>query len=199
MIGIGIISFFYGPLLVFLKDPPPRTEQEKQETTVRKNNLHIWMIHSSLFRNLEVYVWWNDPAKILYRFFMMWFCATICTLLISHRECPAGLCRQRLGHTLRGEKNCTRGKNYGTFFFAFCSKHDPFLSEECASQIWQFISVAMFLLKTHATFWHLFQQLVFGGERVKVKYNNFDEELMPHHQQQQQQQQYVKNDQNYQP
>ena len=41
MIGIGIISFFYGPLLVFLKDPPPRTEQEKQETTVRKNNLHI--------------------------------------------------------------------------------------------------------------------------------------------------------------
>ena len=39
MIGIGIISFFYGPLLVFLKDPPPRTEQEKQETTVRKNNL----------------------------------------------------------------------------------------------------------------------------------------------------------------
>ena len=34
MIGIGIISFIYGPLLVYLKDPPPRTEQEKQETTV---------------------------------------------------------------------------------------------------------------------------------------------------------------------
>lgn len=33
MIGIGIISFFYGPLLVLLKDPPPRTEQEKQEKT----------------------------------------------------------------------------------------------------------------------------------------------------------------------
>jgi DHA1 family solute carrier family 18 vesicular amine transporter 1/2 len=33
MIGIGIISFFYGPLLFFLKDPPHRTEQEKQETT----------------------------------------------------------------------------------------------------------------------------------------------------------------------
>jgi len=33
MIGIGIISFIYGPLLVFLKDPPPRSEQEKQETT----------------------------------------------------------------------------------------------------------------------------------------------------------------------
>ena len=44
-----------------------------------------------------------------------------------------------------------------------------------------------------------FQQLVFGGEKVKVKYNNFDEELMPHQQQHQEQQQYVKNDQNYQP
>jgi len=33
MIGIGIISFFYGPLLILLKDPPPRTEQDKQETT----------------------------------------------------------------------------------------------------------------------------------------------------------------------
>lgn len=35
MIGIGIISFIYGPLLFFLKDPPARTEQDKQETTVR--------------------------------------------------------------------------------------------------------------------------------------------------------------------
>ena len=35
MIGIGIISFFYGPLLILLKDPPPRTEQDKQETTVK--------------------------------------------------------------------------------------------------------------------------------------------------------------------
>ena len=34
MVGIGIISFFYGPLLFLLKDPPPRTEQDKQETTV---------------------------------------------------------------------------------------------------------------------------------------------------------------------
>lgn len=33
MVGIGIISFIYGPLLIFLKDPPLRTEQEKQETT----------------------------------------------------------------------------------------------------------------------------------------------------------------------
>jgi DHA1 family solute carrier family 18 vesicular amine transporter 1/2 len=33
MIGIGIISFFYGPLLFLLKDPPHRTEQDKQETT----------------------------------------------------------------------------------------------------------------------------------------------------------------------
>jgi DHA1 family solute carrier family 18 vesicular amine transporter 1/2 len=33
MVGIGIISFFYGPLLFLLKDPPPRTEQDKQETT----------------------------------------------------------------------------------------------------------------------------------------------------------------------
>ena len=48
-------------------------------------------------------------------------------------------------------------------------------------------------LKTHATF-YIFQQLVFGGEKVKVKYNNFDEELMqPHHQQPQQ------NDQNFPP
>ena len=34
MIGIGIISFCYGPLLFILRDPPPRTEQDKQETTV---------------------------------------------------------------------------------------------------------------------------------------------------------------------
>eukprot|EP00093_Oithona_nana_P013395 13395.XXX_540865_544646_1 [CDS] Oithona nana genome sequencing. len=33
MVGIGLISFCYGPLLVLLKDPPPRSEQEKQETT----------------------------------------------------------------------------------------------------------------------------------------------------------------------
>ena len=34
MIGIAIICFLYGPLLYFLKDPKPRTEQEKQETSV---------------------------------------------------------------------------------------------------------------------------------------------------------------------
>jgi hypothetical protein len=34
LIGIGLISIIYGPLLLFLKNPPPRTEQEKQETTV---------------------------------------------------------------------------------------------------------------------------------------------------------------------
>jgi len=33
MIGIAIICFLYGPLLYFLKDPKPRTEQEKQETS----------------------------------------------------------------------------------------------------------------------------------------------------------------------
>merc|ERR1739844_809404 len=31
MVGVGIISFFYAPLLFLLKDPPHRTEQEKQE------------------------------------------------------------------------------------------------------------------------------------------------------------------------
>ena len=35
----------------------------------------------------------------------------------------------------------------------------------------------MYCDKTHATFLTL-QQLVFGGEKVKVKYANFDEELM---------------------
>ena len=34
LFGIGIICFLYGPLLVLLKNPPPRSEQEKQETTV---------------------------------------------------------------------------------------------------------------------------------------------------------------------
>lgn len=76
MIGIGIISFIYGPLLFFLKDPPARTEQDKQETTVG---------------------------------------------------------------------NFTTNRNKVDF--------------------------------THATF--QFQHLVFGGEKVKVKYNNFDEEIMP--------------------
>jgi len=33
MIGIAVICFLYGPLLYFLKDPKPRTEQEKQETS----------------------------------------------------------------------------------------------------------------------------------------------------------------------
>jgi len=33
MVGVGILSFFYAPLLFLLKDPPHRTEQEKQETT----------------------------------------------------------------------------------------------------------------------------------------------------------------------
>lgn len=33
MIGIGIICCFYGPMLRLLKNPPERTEQEKQEAT----------------------------------------------------------------------------------------------------------------------------------------------------------------------
>lgn len=33
LIGIAFICFLYGPMLFFLKNPPPRTEQEKQETT----------------------------------------------------------------------------------------------------------------------------------------------------------------------
>ena len=34
LIGIAIICFLYGPLLCALKDVPPRTDQEKQETSV---------------------------------------------------------------------------------------------------------------------------------------------------------------------
>ena len=34
LIGIAIICFLYGPLLCALKDVPPRTAQEKQETSV---------------------------------------------------------------------------------------------------------------------------------------------------------------------
>jgi len=37
LIGIALICFLYGPLLFFLKNPPPKTEQEKQETTVTKS------------------------------------------------------------------------------------------------------------------------------------------------------------------
>jgi len=33
MIGIGFISFFYGPLLFLLRDPPPRDEQDLQKET----------------------------------------------------------------------------------------------------------------------------------------------------------------------
>lgn len=33
--GIGIICFLYGPLLVMLKNPPARSEEEKLEATVR--------------------------------------------------------------------------------------------------------------------------------------------------------------------
>ncbi|TRY76800.1 hypothetical protein TCAL_10459 [Tigriopus californicus] len=29
--GIGVVCFLYGPLLILLKNPPPKTEQEKQE------------------------------------------------------------------------------------------------------------------------------------------------------------------------
>ena len=34
LIGIAIICFLYGPLLFALKEVPPRTQQEKQETSV---------------------------------------------------------------------------------------------------------------------------------------------------------------------
>ena len=34
MVCIAIISFLYGPLLYFLKDPKPKTDQEKQESSV---------------------------------------------------------------------------------------------------------------------------------------------------------------------
>ena len=35
LIGIAIICFLYGPMLCALKDVPPKTEQEKQENSVR--------------------------------------------------------------------------------------------------------------------------------------------------------------------
>lgn len=35
LIVMGIISFLYGPLLLALRNPPPRTEQDMQEGTVR--------------------------------------------------------------------------------------------------------------------------------------------------------------------
>ena len=35
LFGIGVICFLYGPLLIALKDPPVRTEQERQEVTVK--------------------------------------------------------------------------------------------------------------------------------------------------------------------
>ena len=35
LICIGIICFLYGPLLLALKNPPIRTEEEKQEATVK--------------------------------------------------------------------------------------------------------------------------------------------------------------------
>ena len=44
MIGIAVICFLYGPLLYFLKDPKPRTEQEKQETSVSKALLRIYYL-----------------------------------------------------------------------------------------------------------------------------------------------------------
>lgn len=32
--GIGLVCILYGPLLILLKNPPPKTEQEKQEAKV---------------------------------------------------------------------------------------------------------------------------------------------------------------------
>ena len=50
LIGIAIICFLYGPLLFALKEVPPRTQQEKQETSVSTS---LWqnMLHSH-FLNL---------------------------------------------------------------------------------------------------------------------------------------------------
>ncbi len=36
MLGIGVVCFIYCPFLVLLRDPPVRTEQEKQESSVKK-------------------------------------------------------------------------------------------------------------------------------------------------------------------
>ena len=41
LIGIAIICFLYGPLLFALKEVPPRTQQEKQETSVSIVNFLI--------------------------------------------------------------------------------------------------------------------------------------------------------------
>ena len=40
LIGIAVICFLYCPLLCFLKNPPPKTEQEKQETKVNINSCY---------------------------------------------------------------------------------------------------------------------------------------------------------------
>jgi hypothetical protein len=34
MVGIGVICFLYGPLLFVLKNPPMKSDQERQEATV---------------------------------------------------------------------------------------------------------------------------------------------------------------------
>lgn len=40
LFGIGVISILYCPVLFFLKNPPVRTEQEKQETSVKSQTLY---------------------------------------------------------------------------------------------------------------------------------------------------------------
>ena len=71
MVGIGLISFCYGPLLVLLKDPPPRSEQEKQETTVSYIRV-IWFFSneedSSFYFKIKFFDFTNFEEEEIFGF-----------------------------------------------------------------------------------------------------------------------------------
>ena len=68
LIGIAIICFLYGPMLCALKDVPPKTEQEKQENSVRVFYQHFKMHNISIplieFVNLLMIT--NQPNDVIY-------------------------------------------------------------------------------------------------------------------------------------
>jgi len=64
LITVGIVSIIYGPLLFMLKNPPPRTDQEKQESAVSIFHFNNFNQKWKLFYLASGFWEWKDNSEV---------------------------------------------------------------------------------------------------------------------------------------